>query len=972
MMATAFMGYVLPWGQMSFWGATVITNLASAIPVIGEAIAKWLWGGFSIGNATLNRFFSLHYLLPFLIAGLALTHLSVLHISGSTNPLGVCSKIDRISFFPYFYVKDLFGILLLVLLFTFFVFFNPNLLNHSDNYIQADAIVTPTHIVPEWYEWEVCATFSRRCCFFLFSVINIINQFGVITVGCYVTGLFLTLIAAINLLFIEPQLSVKSLIKEFIRIRCRKKFRFVLKMLNSDLNLTLIACLTGVSTTSRYCNTQAIQLIWISVGIIIGKALEKHLELTKQIEFVIHKPSSLKNYVLSSGFVLMRLRKRCNGNLPACHLVERVTLSKKGIRKFSSSNLIECHELNSQILDMIRKNYWPTTNRAVKNSINNWVKSNQQEINVSNSQQQLDLISKLIFDIKNRIYSIDKVLSKRGCSNYSQVGYNNLMEQKDKFIMLNESKQSFLSKLPPCKTVVVELPKVDGCKRLLGSSMPIDKVLQQMFLTFLDVLVEKQLYPDMFAYRKGRDARSCVAAAYSKLNRFLYLEDISIASLNIDKCFDNILHDKILEYYPFPKKYQWLLKRWLKTRISLFEGIQIRNVGILEKGIPQGSIIGSSVVNVILSKTFPKRVFKTVGKDRKYVWVENYSYADDILIIGNRFTEFKSYIDEFKLSLSKVGLSINYNKTKIYHKIKSKVNFYLLGFEFIVMPRTMLHKTRLFPNLENLHQIQSGQKDFAIILKPKSDKILHIKKKLKEVISKIHRVSRSQLFKIFRLINSILLGWGQYFYFSQGCIYGKTLDYYVFINLRKALVKKFRYKGLLRPKWVAYNFIGLGKINPNKKAWQFRSLKYVSKTKKWTYEYIWLLGNTFSRSCITSFLVNRKIRSLSYYDNPFIFKDVLSKNISKRLANDLKSKIFLRSKKSIAEKNLLNRSTTVHLHHIVPQSLKKSLGITDIKYESRRNLTLLHENCHLRMHKTLKINESPYLRDKIPKYPIIC
>jgi len=126
-------------------------------------------------------------------------------------------------------------------------------------------------------------------------------------------------------------------------------------------------------------------------------------------------------------------------------------------------------------------------------------------------------------------------------------------------------------------------------------------------------------------------------------------------------------------------------------------------------------------------------------------------------------------------------------------------------------------------------------------------------------------------------------------------------------------------------------------------------------------------------------LINRKIRSLSYYDNPSIFKDVLSKNISKRLANDLKFKIFKEQKgicllcqKPIAEENLLNRSTTVHLHHIVPRSLKKSLGIIDKKYESRINLILLHGNCHLRMHKTLKINESLYLRDEIPKYPITC
>jgi len=749
-------------------------------------------------------------------------------------------------------------------------------------------------------------------------------------------------------------------------------------MLNSDLNLTLSACLTGASTALRYCNTQAIQLIWKLVGIIVGKALKKHLELTKQTEFVIHKPSSLKKYVPSSGFALTKLRKRCNGNIPACLLMERVTLSKKGIRKFSSNtDPIENRELNSQILDMISKNYWPTTNRVVKNSIDNWVKSNQQKINVSDSQQQLDLVSKLTFDIKNRIHSIDKVLSKGGCSNYSQVGYSNLMDRKDKFILLNESKQSLLSNLPSCKTVTVKIPKADGSKRLLGLSMPIDKVLQQMFLNFLDVLVEKQLHADMFAYRKGRDARSCVAAAYSKLNRSLYLEDISIASFDINKCFDNILHDSILNYYPFPIKYQWLLKRWLKTKILLIEGKQVQNMGILEKGVPQGSIIGPSVANVILSKTFPKRVFKTVGKDRKYVWVENYSYADDILIIGNRSEEFKDYIQKFKSSLSKVGLSVNFNKTKIYHKVKSKVNFSFLGFEFIIMPRNLLRKTRLFSNLGNLGQLKAGQKGFAIILKPKSDKILEIKNKLKQAISRIHRVSTPQLFNIFRLVNSVLLGWGQYFYFSQGCIYGKMLDQYVFINLRKALIKKFRYKGLKRPKWVAYNFIGLGKNNPNNKAWQFRSLKYISKAKKWSYEYIWLLGDTFSRLSITSFLINRKIRLLSYYDNPSKFHDIMSENISRRLTSNSKFKIFkeqngicLICKKPITEKSLLNRSTTVHLHHIVPRSLKKPLEITDKLYESRRNLTLLHGNCHLVLHKTIKINDSPYLRDEIPKYPI--
>jgi ubiquinol-cytochrome c reductase cytochrome b subunit len=151
MMATAFMGYVLPWGQMSFWGATVITNLFSAIPYIGKDIVEWLWGGFSVDNPTLNRFFSLHFTLPFVIIGLVLLHLVLLHENGSNNPLGIYIKIETIPFYPYFYVKDLFGFIVLMFIFSIFVYYYPNTLGHPDNYIPANPMKTPLHIVPEWY-----------------------------------------------------------------------------------------------------------------------------------------------------------------------------------------------------------------------------------------------------------------------------------------------------------------------------------------------------------------------------------------------------------------------------------------------------------------------------------------------------------------------------------------------------------------------------------------------------------------------------------------------------------------------------------------------------------------------------------------------------------------------------------------------------------------------------------------------------
>nr|YP_010954873.1 cytochrome b [Serrognathus castanicolor]WMW30258.1 cytochrome b [Serrognathus castanicolor] len=150
-MATAFLGYVLPWGQMSFWGATVITNLLSAIPYIGSLVVQWLWGGFAVDNATLTRFFALHFLLPFIVAAMVMIHLLFLHQTGSNNPLGTNSNIDKIPFHPYFSYKDIFGYIIMTFLLMSLILINPNLLGDPENFIPANPLVTPVHIQPEWY-----------------------------------------------------------------------------------------------------------------------------------------------------------------------------------------------------------------------------------------------------------------------------------------------------------------------------------------------------------------------------------------------------------------------------------------------------------------------------------------------------------------------------------------------------------------------------------------------------------------------------------------------------------------------------------------------------------------------------------------------------------------------------------------------------------------------------------------------------
>ncbi len=153
MMATAFMGYVLPWGQMSFWGAKVITNLFSAIPLVGDTVTTWLWGGYAVDNPTLNRFFSLHYLMPFVLAGLVGLHIWALHVPGNNNPTGVSVKSgqDTVPFHPYYTMKDAFAVVVFLILLSMFVFFAPNYMGHAINYEMADPLKTPPHIVPEWY-----------------------------------------------------------------------------------------------------------------------------------------------------------------------------------------------------------------------------------------------------------------------------------------------------------------------------------------------------------------------------------------------------------------------------------------------------------------------------------------------------------------------------------------------------------------------------------------------------------------------------------------------------------------------------------------------------------------------------------------------------------------------------------------------------------------------------------------------------
>jgi retron-type reverse transcriptase len=610
---------------------------------------------------------------------------------------------------------------------------------------------------------------------------------------CLIARLLITLSDTIILLTIELYRLVEPLIKKFlILITCRVKTHFVLKRCSSDI-LAYQDCMInrfeyGVQIRSIHAN-----FFFIKENIASKKQVENNFLNT----VIVDKPFLVSKYVISSSFGSLKMRKRCNGNTPVCLLMDSFVRTKLLAREFSSIAEIESERLKRSILEDLKGEIWPTDCIKQSKFIHDYVQSIQNQILFCKREQQLDFLACHVFDIRNRIFSIDKVFNKSKSSSYNQVGYSDLNLKSHKFILLEQTKLMNLSELPSCKIVKVEIPKTNGGKRSLGISMPIDKVLQQMFLNYLDVLIEEKLKPEVFAYRKGRDARMAVASVYTKLNRIKYLKQMCLCSVDIEKCFDNFCHHQIVEQYPFPKSYAFLLFRWLTPKL-IDKNHDFKNLGKVSLGVSQDSIIGPSITNLLLSNAFPKNILKEKGNNnRQKVWAEIFSYVDDIVLIANNQIIFFRHLIQLRKNLKKIGLSFSNEKTKSFVRINSKIKFQFLGFEFIVMRRHQLGKSQLFSNTEHFHSLKKGQKDFGVILRPSPEKVKGIKKRLKIIIKRILHQPRKEIYKSFDLINSTLLGWGAYYYFSQGCIYGKRIDNYVFKYLRKTLVKKFRYNGLI-------------------------------------------------------------------------------------------------------------------------------------------------------------------------------
>ena len=274
--------------------------------------------------------------------------------------------------------------------------------------------------------------------------------------------------------------------------------------------------------------------------------------------------------------------------------------------------------------------------------------------------------------------------------------------------------------------------------------------------------------------------------------------------------------------------------------------------------------------------------------------MEIFSYANAIVIVSRKASVFYDQFVELKKKLIKIGLLLKRKSSiKPLISISSKIKFQYLGFEFIILSKKYLRHSSLTTNIKNFYCLSKNFKRFVIFLRPQIKKIKETKKRLKIIIRKILHQSWSCIYKTFQLVNFILLGWGFHYYFNQGCVYGKKLDSFVFTYIKKILVKKFRYNGLLRPRWVAYRFLGLDKINPNGHKWQLCAAQYVKNSSKISrYIYIWLCSDFFYKSSIVSFFLSSDLRDKNYYS----YRNAMDKNLNRLIINrlkfDLKVKIY--------------------------------------------------------------------------------
>ena len=616
---------------------------------------------------------------------------------------------------------------------------------------------------------------------------------------------------------------------------------------------------------------------------------------------------------------------------------------------------LEIKDLKRSLLKDLTVGRWPTDCIFKRLEINIQIQNIQNQILTCKKEQRLHFMASYIFDIWNRILAIHRVFLE-----LRDIHYNDFTLEKHRFVLLKQTNLSNLFILPLCKGVILIVPKPGRRKKSLMVYMLLDKILQCMFFNLIDVIVEQNLKPEIFVFRKTRDFKMVVANIYWELKKYNGNKQIYFCSVDIENCFNNILHYWILKEYSFFKNYKYVLWWWLKVyRIS--KDKKFLSLGKVKRGVFWNFAIGCSIVNLMISNALPKTIFWKQGG--RNFWSKIFSYLNKILLVSNNISILSVQLIKLIKKLKKIGLMSYVIKTKTLSKIKSRVEFSFLNFEFWIKLKKLFGNSSCFGSKKNYNH-------FDILLWPNLDQVKQIKHWLKVEIKKILYQPREHTYKCFKNINYILLNWGFQYCLKESYNHAKKIDSYVFKYLKKTFVKKFRYNGLLRPKWVAFNLLGFAKKNLNGWNWQPQLLHRIKDLPKIVkYIYLWACQDSFLKFSVILFSFNLKMCKKNYYTFRFNFDNKMSTLFVKRLKFNLKFRLYrkqiglcLLCITLINEKKLLSYPSYIYVHYFILD--KNAMKWHKMKkfYKFYNSKILSHYECYLFLYKN-KLFKNPITLD---------
>ena len=671
---------------------------------------------------------------------------------------------------------------------------------------------------------------------------------------------------------------------------------------------------------------------------------------------------------------------------------------KKVLQRFYSSEGVkrdlafsqEWKLLELDLIKDIKKNRWP----AISSKANNLLKLLQTEIcqlSLSSSDEKaMKLIESYSMNIIIRYIAINKIASQSGFT----PGIDNVIikNNSNKIALLLQSKETKLNSLSTMKVKLVKIPKPDGSHRTLGISTMLDRILQTQLCLLLDPFYEAKYPEHMYGFRKGRNTHQAVGFLKAVLERS-DTNNAGLILLDIEKCFDRISHQAILDHFTVPYKWKSLLIRWLKAK-TVNENNSI--ISSIDRGIVQGSVIGPLICNVIVTKA----LFETAANSSKLALFKNFKatkslynestgkkyqrniyrniivYADDIVITTTNSDEINDIFTAVSNSLLKFGLEISEEKSQIINYSKGKrIKFKYLGFSFVFIPTKHIRKGGLLTRYDDITERKfSKTQNGTYLVYPSSERFQDIKHKCKSIIKLLLKAS---LVEVLNKINPVVRGFANYYAWSNSYNRLKTLDGLLFRYFKKYLIRKFRKRGVRRPVWVAKNFLicktvsnTTGKFtSPYNLRWHphTKLLNNKDNNKRFKNVLFLVFPSKVSKVLpITSAILPSKLRTQPYYLHEYEFAQNSAHLYSKRINTDnYKEKLFIQQKGiclhcnlalANSEKNDFSQDifgNDLEIHHKneiakmqkISKSTHKAANFSD-------NLVLLHKACHLEI--TLK------------------